>query len=373
VNQVTISEVKRLVRIQDDPAVSIYMTTTAPVRGERGGREDLARLGELLRGASRQLGPRESRRRVDELLAPIVERARAGWRDARGVAFLQSANVSAAFTLPVEVPDLAVVAPAFHTKPLVALLDGGGRFVVLAIADGAATAYEGSPHGLRRMAFSFPARGTSPLADWLCAVDRALGAELSDRGDPVVVAGDGERREAFAAVSAYPWLLDGDLECDLEQVSVPDLHSTAMAIVDAHRAHVEGEAVAQYLAATARGGSTSTDLELLCRGAAVGRVGLLLHRRGAHVWGRVSPSGECSRRSGAQRAGDGDVVDDLCQMVLVSGGNVVEVSPERMPCDGPVCAVLAERVAVLARPQRDDRWGARLSSPVTELRTSELR
>jgi hypothetical protein len=282
------------------------------------------------------------RYRIHALLEPVAEQARGDWRDARSLAFLRSPRVAAAFALPIAVPDLVVVASAFHTKPLVSVLDGPDRFVVLATGDERAHAYEGTPARLSRMELELPVRAGEPREAWCRAVGERLAAELWDRGDPVVLAGAREHRAAFAEVSRYPYVLDEGVECDLGQVPVKDLHGPAREIVTAHRRDVEGEAVAQYLSATRETGATTDDLEATCRDAALGRVGLLLHRRGAHVWGRVDRLTGACRVSAARRplAGDGDVVADLCQLVLQAGGDVVEVEPELMPTASPVAAVV---------------------------------
>ena len=340
VKQVTISEVKRLIATRADPAISIYVNRD-PGRVT----SDRERLRERLRRAADLLGEKLPRRRIDALLAPLVEHARRGLRDARSVAFLRSPGMAAVFELPIATPDLTVVASAFHTKPLVRVLDGAERFVVFAIGDGRASAYEGTPDRLRLMDAQFPVED-GPAAGargWYRALDEKLRAELWDRGDPVVLAGTRDRRAGFSEVSRYGYVLDEGIECDLGQVLVSDLLGPAREIVATHQRHAEAEAVAQYLSATRAAGVTTDELDVVCRAAAHGRVRALLHERGAHVWGRVDTVTGACRVAAARRpaAGDGDVIDDLCQLVLRSGGDVVEVAPERMPTASPVAAVVS--------------------------------
>jgi hypothetical protein len=349
VKQVTISGVKRLITMRADPAISIYLNRNTDSPG--GDRE---RLRELLRRASDLLGARVPRHRIDALLTPLAEKARVGWEDGKSVAFLRSAGVTEAFALPFAVPDLAVVASTFHTKPLVRVLDGAERFVLVAIGDGRATACEGTRDRIGTLNLELPARMRDEPDDlWYRAVDECLREELWDRGDPVVLAGTHDRRAAFSRVSRYSHLLDEGIECDLEQVRVADLHGPAHEIVAAERRHVEGEAVARYLSAARESGATSDDLGVMCRAAVLGRVPILLHRSGAHLWGTVHPKTGEYRTSGLEHpaAGDGDVIDDLCQLVLRSGGDVVEIAPELMPTSSPVAAVLASPSRVFSHPR----------------------
>jgi hypothetical protein len=74
-----------------------------------------------------------------------------------------------------------------------------------------------------------------------------------------------------------------------------------------------------------------------------GRVRLLLHREGAHLWGRMDAErGTFVLRAGEEdlEPGDSDLIDDLGELTLVKGGDVVEIAPERMPTDIPVAAIL---------------------------------
>jgi Bacterial archaeo-eukaryotic release factor family 3 len=359
--KVTIQEVRDLVAARAVPSVSIYVGTD---RGGSGGAGDRSRLRGLFRRASDMLAPSLGRSGVDALLAPLAERAREAWPRARAVALLGSPDTSAAFALPVDVPDLAVVSSTFHTKPLVSLVDGAETFVLLALGDGIARAYDATPDALAPAAHLLPtARGTSPAARqaWHAALDAALEAHLREAEEVVVLAGAREEREAFRAASRYPFVLDEGIECDLAQVQVRDLLAPARAIAQAHRAEVEAEAAAQYVAAAAAGRATD-DLRAVAQAAVAGRVQLLVHRRGVHLWGTLDArSGACALRAGAPRAGEADVIDDLVEIVLQHGGDVVEVAGERMPSSAPVAAVV--RGALAVAPRRRERRIAQGVSP----------
>lgn len=357
--KLTIPQVKELVAARAVPSVSIYAS------GEAAGGSARARLRALFRRASDMLAPSLARAEVDALLTPLAERAREAWPRARSVALLGSPGVAAAFALPTDVPEVAVVASTFHTKPLVTLLDGGETFVVLALGDGAARLYDATPGALVRSERRIPAaRGTSPAAReaWHRALDAALRSHVRDTEELVVLAGAREQRSAFRAATRYPGVLDEGIECDLGQVHVRDLLAPARVIVRAHRADVESAAAARYLAAVEAGCATD-DLAAVARAAAAGRVQLLVHRRGDHLWGRLdATSGACILRTGEPRAGDADVIDDLCELVLLHGGDVVEVAAERMPSGAPVAAVV-RRALPLAPRRRYDRRRSEAVAP----------
>lgn len=225
-------EVRRLGARRVGPCVSLYMALDAVWPG---GPTDRARLAALLRRAARALARELDPVAVDRLLLPLVERVREGWTPSgRGIALFRSPDLQRGYELPIEVPDLAVVAPTFDTRPLQAYLACPERI-----------------EAERR------------------AVDRYL-----------------HLREASQATDAF------------------------------------GEVI---------------------EAAAEGRVDVLLRREDAQVWGRIDRErGRFVVRGGRAEVqeGDADLVDELCAMTRARGGEVVRVSPERMPTELPVAAIL---------------------------------
>jgi hypothetical protein len=356
---VTISEVKKLVGARGDPAVSIYLDLDPRRPGGAGDRE---RLRKLLRRAAELLSTTHARDEIDALLVPIAERASpasAPWPRAAAVAFLRSRRLDAAFALPVGAGELTIVASTFHVKPLLHVLDGGGRFFLLVLGDRAARLLEGVAGGSAGIDGSLLVTGAGRDGgarsdrEALEAIDEAVREVLGDGGATLVLAGPGRLRALYRAVSRYEWLLPEGIEADVEQVHAADLRPVAAELVAAHRAAVEAEAATRFLSAEAYGCATD-DLERVARAASAGAVRLLLHRRGAHVWGRVDPgSGACFVRGELREAGDADVVDDLCELTLLHGGTVVEVAPERMPTAGALAAIVGDAPRVRATSSRN--------------------
>jgi hypothetical protein len=357
VKAVTISDVREILGERADPAVSIYMSTDARSPGGRG---DRVRLRELLRRASELLGTGLDGAAIDRLLLPVAERARGEWPRSRGVAFLRSQRVDAAFALPVGVPDLAIVAPTFHVKPLLETLDGHRQFFMLVLGERAARLLDGTGGGSVLIEGAIAATPGAGALEPLAAIDEAVGRILRDTGAPLVLVGPQRLRSRYRKVSRYEWLLPDDIDADVEQVHGADLRPAAQALVAAHRVAVESEASVRFVSAEAMG-CASDDLDRVARAATAGAVRLLIHREGAHAWGRLDPrTGACFVRGEQREAGDADVIDDLCELTLVHGGDVVQVAPERMPSDAPVAAVIAPaaRIAPGAGRRRGKVWRA---------------
>jgi hypothetical protein len=106
-------------------------------------------------------------------------------------------------------------------------------------------------------------------------------------------------------------------------------------------AHREASAVAQYVAATSSG-KASDNLADVARAVVEGRVRVLLHAHGEHVWGHLDRNtGEChlERAGETSRFARADIIDDLCELTLLRGGDVIEVAPVRMPTVSPVATI----------------------------------
>lgn len=376
---VTTRDVRWLIEHREDPCVSVYMTTD-PVRP--GGPADRVRLRNLLRDAARKLGQVHDRRVVEELLVPVAEKVRASWPpQGRAIALLRSPDVNLGFQLPVEVPEVAVVASTFHTKPLVSYLDRNRHFFVLTLAEKSARLLEGTVeqlvdvtadaipaelraeqclrrrsepyvgvHGAASPGRTMERRGQDEpkqarkdrLRRWFTALDEAVVEHLRPTEAPLVLAGVRAHRALYGSVSAYPWVLDGGIDGNVDRLAVHELHALAWPLVRRHQTEIESEAAVEYLVAQGAGKASDVLADVIAA-VADGRVRVLLHREGAHLWGRMDPNRAhfVLREDGAEiQPGDSDLIDDLCEMALVRGGDAVEVAPERMPTDVPIAAIL---------------------------------
>lgn len=375
---VTANDVRRLLEHREQPCVSVYMTTDA-VRS--GGSADRARLRHLLRDAARKLGQHHHRRDVDRLLLPLAERVKEAWPPrGRGIALLSSPAMSLGLELPVTVPDVAVVASTFHTKPLVSYLDRNRHFYVLTLSVRSARLLEGTAEQLTDVtaaALPAPLRSGPQLAGrsepyvgvhggaggraterrgqdeslelrkgrlrrWLAALEQAVVSRVRESEAPLVLAGVRAHQALFRSLSGYASIVERGLDGNVDRLTERELHARAWPILLEEQAELEREAAAHYRSSRAAGRATDVLAEVIVA-VGRGRVRLLLHREGSHLWGRMDPeTGAFVLRDGQAEtgSGDSDLIDDLCELTLARGGHVLEMSPARMPTDVPVAAVL---------------------------------
>lgn len=171
------------------------------------------------------------------------------------------------------------------------------------------------------------------------AVDRVLSSHLRDEAAPLVLAGVGYYHPIYRSVSRYPYLLEDGVEGNVEHARLDELYERAWPIVAAHETDTIATVLTQYALALPAG-RAGDSLQAVAHAAARGRVRLLLHAEGVHVWGYLDPvTGDCRVHDRQRDAEDADVLDDICEMVLLRGGDVVEVPREQMPGSSPIAAV----------------------------------
>jgi release factor family 3 len=376
---ITIHNFRSLLAGYEPPCVSVYMTTD-PHRP--GGASDHLRLKNLLRTAARELERSYARADAASFVEPLAEAFESGGarRAGAGLALLRSPDVAIRYALPVPVPELTVVASTFHTKPLLSYLARDRHFFVLALSERTARLYEASPlvaeeaseaqlpsrveEGVREQRSVDPYRGVhgaagagraghrrgtdgvtharkERLARYFKAVDDRLCAFLRGRGAPLVLAGVGTHHGVYRRVTRYPHVLDVGIEGNVDHLRPDEIHRLAWPIVAEQEAHREAGAVAQFVAARSSG-KTSDHLADVARAVVEGRVRVLLHAEGAHVWGHLDRNtGACHLdvAGEASRFPRADIIDDLCELTLLRGGDVIEVAPVRMPSVSPVAAI----------------------------------
>jgi hypothetical protein len=373
----TRSHLQLLLAPHEAPCVSLYMPTH---RRRPESDQDPIRFKNLLKTAEGLLSKESSATEIHRLLEPVTDLADSWfWRHQRdGLALFRSGDLLQHFLLPMRLPELAVVAETFHVKPLLRFLQANQRFHVLALSQGEARLYEGNPFSLSQVALDgLPGTPGGPrpgerresflnlrtvgsaskaaiyhghgnpdasrkddLRRQFRAVDRALWEALREESSPLVLAGVGYYLPLYSEVSRLPNLLESGVEGNFEDAAPEEIHARVWPLIREHFRRREDESIGEYRAAVSRG-LASDNLSMTARMTVQGRVRRLLLAEGAHVWGRLDrESGRIDPASSQQGPQDDDILDDLAEGVLVRGGEVLVLPPERLPVPGPVAAVL---------------------------------
>jgi release factor family 3 len=367
----------RTILLADHPApcLSLYEPTH---RRQPERRQDPIRYKNLVKALDLSLRREYGAARSQSLLAPFraLEDDHAFWNHAQdGLAIFAAPDLFRVYRLQRSVPERAIVAKTFHTKPLLRILQSSDRFHVLGLNRREACLYEATrdaiaaidivPGHARMVTDEPPGQGTE--ADLV--VGATLGAPTTREGDdatqdvvdhdtvrffrrvdeavllhhsrvtglPVLLAALPQYHRRFRAVSANPHLVDTTLDVYPPDIAYDTLRERAWAAMEPRYRARMAALVEAYRAAFAKGGATD-DVGRAAKAAAEGRVATLFVDAERIVPGRIDPAtGAVAERGAGEPDGD-DVLDDLGEQVLRQGGDVLVMPREDMPSSTGVAA-----------------------------------
>jgi hypothetical protein len=378
-NALSKDELKTLMDEHQGLCISIFMPT---FRTGAESQQNQIRFRNLLRSAEEKLlaGGMRSQE-AKELLEPA--QALPGnvlfWRrQSDGLALFLSKELFRCFCLPETFEELIVVADRFHIKPLLPLLNGDGRFYILALSQKKVKLLEGTGQNVREIELdSLPKSLTEALqydeiekqvrfragavsggtgmamvsghggvADdtkdnllkYFRMIDKGLHDLLRDERAPLVLTGVEYLFPIYREANTYPHLIEEGIPGNPKGISPESLYRMAVKIVRPFFQKAENDAIAQYRQSSGTG-LTSADIREIVTAAAHGRVGLLFVAAGRQhrgIFDRESGTVELHREKEA--AGE-DLLEIAAIQTFLNGGSVFILSPEKMADMGDMVAV----------------------------------
>jgi hypothetical protein len=350
------------------PCLSLYEPTH---RRQPDRRQDPIRYKNLVKALDEALRRDDASAQADTLLAPFraLEDDHAFWNEGQeGLAISGARDVFRVYRLHRSVPERAIVADSFHTKPLLRILQSSDRFHVLGLNRREACLYEGSRDaivpieiipGSLRMATDEPVAEASPRDT---NVGSKLGAPTTREGDdatqdvvdhdtdrffrrvdeavlthhsrpmalPLLLAALPQYHRRFRAASRNPMLVDAAID-----VYPPDIGQDALRerLWDCMRPRYTQRLATladTYRAGLAKNVATD-DIVRAAKAAAERRVATLLIEADRLVPGRFDARTGDVSFGDDDSVGVDDVLDDLGEQVLRTGGDVVVVPRGDMP------------------------------------------
>lgn len=372
-------QLSELLSPHEPPCLSLYQPT---FRHYPDNRQDPIRFRNLVKAMEESLRKKYSASEAQAFLEPFQPLA--GDRDfwnhiLDGLAVLGAPGLFRIFKLQRSVPERAIVADSFHVKPLIRILQSADRYQVLGLNRQEVKLFEGNrdildeiepaPGVPRTIADALGEELTEPhqtvasyglgagktpmrhghggkkdeldkdIERFFRSVDRAI-LEYHSRpsGLPLILAALPEYHSLFHKISQNPLLMDANI----------DIHPDALSM-DAFRRRVWQAIEPQYLArlaalveefGTAHSKGLGSDVLAQVAAASVaGRVAKLLIESDRQVPGHlVASTGRVEFGDLADPAVD-DLLDDLGELVLKNGGQVVVVPGERMPTRTGIAAI----------------------------------
>ena len=381
---VTKADVRALIDVDEDPAISIYMPVhaTFPDRNK-----NIIRLRNLMRQAEDDLRARGAD--PDAVLARARERLEptppVDGLDAKGLAIFITADDVRTFSLAGRPDEFIHVGKGFHIAPLVPSVEQshyfaltldqnspalfrGNRFSFERIADGVAeqsldeirgvtqvparTGYHPSgPAGRARSSdrqagrpdAMHHAQGEAPedyeqieLDQYTHGIARAVENRLKGQDAPLIPVGQPNLLGMFRKHCRYAGLNEEAVAKSPAHLDEADLHRLTLEVAGEILARPARDAASRAVAAHNRGDETvALKPRKILEAAEMGRVEALLLARspnGGGIWVPEDDSGESP--------GDGALLrEELVRRVVAQGGSVMSVERDALPDDASVTAL----------------------------------
>ena len=374
------------------PCLSLYQPTH---RSHPDNEQDPIRFGNLVKSMEESLRQKYSTRDIQPLLEPF--RALAVDQDfwahtLDGLVALAAPGIFRVYRLQRPVAELAVVADSFHIKPLLRILQSAGRYQILGLDRQKIRLFEGNRDVLDEVKLSsavprtmtevvgedlkeahwevrsygsgypgaggtsgsdlrYPGGGVTSGSDvksemiekntekFFRAVDLALLENYSrPSGLPLLLVALPEHRAVFHRVSHNPFLMDESIDTSPDALSIEELRVRAWSSIEPHY-HARLAGLIEMFEVTRSRELGTDDLIQAATNAMAGRVATLLIDADRQIPGVIDElTGEIQLDDLAKPRVD-DLLDDIAEIVLRNGGQVVVVPAERMPTKTGLAAI----------------------------------
>ena len=378
----TVEHFPELLLDRTGPCVSIYLPT-----GRRfpESQQDAVRFRNLLRQAEASLTELLGAAELEAFTSPLHQLADSDrfWSHLLdGLAIFLHADFYKVYKLQRTVPERAIVADSFHIKPLLRVMQSADRFQVLAITREHVRLFQGNRDAVDEIVLhpDVPRTLTDALGDevtephtsynsvgqlghggaqiamhagsgsrkdeidkdterFFRVVDRAIVEHHAKRsGLPMVLAALPEHHAMFHDVSHNALLLPDAIAGNPDAFSPEELRKKAWEIVEPrYTARLQGF-MDEYGAGIPRA-LASDALADAAMAALGGRVRTLLVDDDRVVPGRVDRTTGHVSHGALDDPHNDDILDDLAEIVLRMGGDVVMVPRERMPSITGIAAI----------------------------------
>lgn len=371
------SDLRELLAKHDGPCVSMFMPT------HRGGAEaDPIRLRRLLVEAGERLcGLGMPKAEVREYLSPWnaeLEDVSFWPNQCDGLAGFLAHGFQRLFRLPMSFQEGIHVGDLFQVTPLLPLLQGDGRFFVLALSQNGVRLLQGtrwtiSPVDLKRapkslaeaMLFhdkdeplTFHSRPTSggtwgaifsghgvgiddekdDLLRFFQRIDRSLRETLGEERAPLIVAAVEYLVPIYRQANQYRDLIDLCIPGNPDQLTDQELHERAWKLVEPFfQARLQDD-LATYRQAVGTGRATA-ELDEIIPAAVRGEVQSAFIADGQHIWGNVDAGSHLLTIHDQPEPGDEDLLNLAAIRTLEHGNSVYMLPREQMPTTRPIAGI----------------------------------
>jgi hypothetical protein len=372
----TPSYMKELLEHDSPPCISLYM----PADGsETALTQNMLRFDSLLRDAEAQLRLLYPSHQTHQFLTKLRdmkgdEQMFSALSD--GLAVFASPALFQVHQLERRVREHVEVADSFHLKPLIRAHQFTGRFQILCLSQRNVSVWEGnqdriSPLKLKNVpktlgeALNYQVAGATmsssrestsdnkqkydtiaekatgsdnDLDHFFRIVDKAVWANCSrPSGLPLILCAMEQYYRWFFDISKNQNIVEEGIKANPEALSPDELRERAWKVIEPfYRRQIE-RVVEEFGRARAQN-EGSGDITQVAQAAAQARVGTLMVDADKHVGGRIDPVGRVEFGDLSRPEFD-DLLDDIAEQVIKTGGQVLVMPADQMPTDTGIAAI----------------------------------
>ena len=368
----------KLIEKPEFPSVSLYMPTQQSGSGARQNQIRFKNLFNEARNMLRKMGMDSQ----GELLDPaghLIQDDLFWTSQGKGFALFCSPELYLTFRLPIPFKELVVVTNCFHINPILPLLEGDGRFYVLALSQGGVRVLrctrqdckevtpEDMPKGIaetlryddpqKQLQFHTGAKGgkgkrpamfhgqgagfddeKENLIRYCSDIGRSLHSLFSQDGAPVILAGVEPLVSLYRQASSGLNLLDQGIDHNPDELTNEMLHQRGWELAEGYFQSAQQQSLTHYME-MAGTGMTSSDIKEIVSESRYGRVENLFVNTDTRQWGVFEEATGTLEFHERQEPGDQDLLNAASLNTLNKGGTVHALNSDSMPDGNPLCAV----------------------------------
>lgn len=316
---------------------------------------------------------------IEELLAPAVERIENYdfWQNQEdGLAMFLAEGEYHEALLPLEPPELTVIAPRFHLKPLLPIITENSQFWVLVTSLHEIRLFRATRYGIERAelpedtptsiqefdeyeAFeksthveNMQKRGPTSQGDqaihygtgdanieasrrerllrFFRQVDDGVRKVVAGSEEPIVFIGVDYLFPLYREANQYPHLFDQNIEGNPDHWEPKQVHESAWEVVGSHVDRSRIETLQRYKQMVGTG-NTSDQLTEIVPAAVEARVETLIVGLDAHAWGVYDETNRSVKIYDAFSTDSYDLLDFAAIKTVENGGTVYAIPSEHIP------------------------------------------
>lgn len=314
-----------------------------------------------------------------------IEKDNDFWIDARkglGLAVLSNRERCVVYMLQGPVPELAIVADSMHIKPLIKAFQSTDKYQILGLSRGEFKLYEGNRYELHEVMMppetkitleevlgsqvteDFITHGSSggygasgavgmihghggkkdevdkDIDRYFRYVDKFVAENYSKLSKlPLLLMTLTEYHTHFQKISNNPYLMEEGLRYSHDSMNLEEMREKAWAILQPIHWGKRHELLDAFEYAYSHDLGLG-DVAEVARAASEGRVKSLLIEADRIVPGKIDETIGKVEFGNLEDPGQNDVLDDLAELVLRMGGDVVLIPQDKMPVKTGVAAIL---------------------------------